>query len=246
MAAGIPSIANTADEWFAYKVKTPNKWHTDSRGDLLKDFDAKLGQVVKKDKDRIQIARQIPANDGVILAFFEKKRAELIPVEQTFAKMRRELHDLVRQYRQTGSTVTARDIVELNRAVREAEIEAIDIHKGHRHTERLQEIKGSDLTFNWYDRDPILSPVSALTSSVFPALEFWQPAPLSAQPENQGEEESNENNNGSNYGNNNSNYGNNNSNNGQDGGGDKPKRVYSEKQRAIIANIMKKRAYSNA
>ena len=66
--------------------------------------------------------------------------------------------------------------------------------------------------------------VTAYTPSAFPWKAFWMPPSLEAPLEEQEEQEEGE--------------------ESQEGAG-KPKKNYTPKQRAIIANIMKKR-YSNA
>jgi hypothetical protein len=82
-------------------------------------------------------------------------------------------------------------------------------------------IEQYDLTFDWYRRAKFSMPVSAYTPSAFPWKAFWMPpsaeVPIEEPLEDQEEQE----------------------------GAGNPKKNYTPKQRAIIANIMKKR-YSNA
>jgi predicted metal-dependent hydrolase len=161
----------------------------------------------------------VPANRAFIEGFFAKRKEELQVAEEEFANAKRALHDIVRSYRNGDNT--ASEVASANAAVFTAQARVNSIAKYPRDFEQIKDIEQYDLTFDWYRRGKFAMHVGAYTPSTFPWKAFWMPpsaqAPVEELLEPQEEQE----------------------------GGGNPKKNYTPKQRAIIANIMKKR-YSNA
>jgi len=213
----LPKRPTTVEEWMEAKSKAPAFFTTTQEGDAIVP-PYKEGET----QNVLAINPLVPANRAFVEEFFAKRTEELKAAEEEFATAKRNLHDIVRAYKRGEDS--ASDVAIANSQVFRAQAKVNSIAKYPRSLEKVTDIEQYDLTFDWYRRAKFSMPVSAYTPSAFPWKDFWMPpsleAPIEEQDEGQEDQE------------------------GQEGAG-KQKKNYTPKQRAIIANIMKKR-YSKA
>jgi hypothetical protein len=212
----LPKRPTTVDEWMEAKSKAPAFFTTTQEGDAIVP-PYKEGET----QNVLAINPLVPANRAFVEGFFAKRAEELKVAEEEFAEAKRNLHDIVRAYKRGEES--ALDVASANSHVFRAQAKVNSIIKYPRSLEQVTDIEQYDLTFDWYRRAKFSMRVNAYTPSVFPWKAFWMPPSLEAPPEHLEEQEEQE---------------------GQEGAG-KERKNYTPKQRAIIANIMKKR-YSNA
>jgi hypothetical protein len=211
----LPKRPTTVDEWMEAKSKAPAFFTTTQEGDAIVP-PYKEGET----ENVLMINPLVPANRAFIEGFFAKRTEELKVAEEEFADAKRKLHDVYRSYKRGEDS--ALDVVSANSHVFRAQAKVNSIAKYPRSLEEVKDIEQYDLNFDWYRRAKFSMTVNAYTPSTFPWKAFWMPPSLEAPPEEPLEEQDE----------------------GQEGAG-KQKKNYTPKQRAIIANIMKRR-YSNA
>ena len=208
----LPKRPTTVEEWLEAKVKAPTRFTVDESGDLVvPPYKAGEAEVT------IITRQKTPATADHVRRFFAARNESLKEPEAEFAEAKRNLQVVYAAYKREEASID--EVLDANQLAAQAQIKVNALVKFPRNFEPLEGLLNNDLSFDWYRRAKIPVPVGTMQSTVFPWKAFWTVAP-DAIPEF--DEEAFED---------------------EDGmaGGAKPKRELTAQQRAIIANIKRKK-----
>lgn len=211
----LPKKPTDLESWLEAKVEHPKFFKVDKDGDLVvPPYNAGESEIV------IEITPKAPATPEHIKSFFEQRTKSLKEAEEAFATAKRQLKDIYVAYKREQATLD--EVLEANHAAATAEAALNSLVKYPRAFRDLKGLVANDLNFDWYRRMKIPVQVGTMESSVFPWKAFWTTAPEAIDLEDIYEEVEDEN-------------------EAALKGGAKPKRNLTAQQRAIIANLRRKR-----
>lgn len=213
----LPKKPTTAEEWLEAKVKAPKKFTTNENGDLvIPPYKAGESEVTIVQREKV------PATTDHIRRFFAERNESLKEPEAEFAAAKRTLQEVYVAYKR--GEVDSNDVLEANQNAAIAQVKVNEKVEFPRNFELLEGLLENDLNFDWYRRNKIAGPVFTIQTTRFPWQAFWTAAPdvIEVDEDEYDFEEENE--------------------EARMSGGAKPKKELTAQQRAIIANIKRKRA----
>lgn len=208
----LPKKPTTVEEWLEAKVRAPSRFTVDENGDLvIPPYKAGESEVT------IVHRASAPATADHILKHYKARNEALKEPEAEYAEAKRNVQTVYAAYKREAASID--EVLQANENVRKAEIKINSLVKYPRNFEELQGLLVNDLNFDWYRRTKIPVPVGTMQSTVFPWKVFWTAAPDVIPDFDEADYF------------------------GEEGmaGGAKPKRDLTAQQRAIIANIRKRK-----
>jgi hypothetical protein len=202
----------TVAEWLHAKTKFPKDFTINTEGDFI------VPPVNPGDSEQILVVKpEVPATIETIQGFFAKRKESLKEPEENYTSAKRQLHEVITAY--NAGLVGIPDVLDANQNVHIAEC---TLNAAAKLPRSIQDLTGTleekDLTLDHYAKRSIAEKVSQVTYSVFPWNAFWsvasetqaQEGKITEQEQVQIQEQP-----------------------------QKPKRVLTEQQRAIIASRRK-------
>jgi hypothetical protein len=160
--ATIPVITGI-DDWAKLRQKYGEKYAFTPAGDL-----------VGPNQTILEMVSKVPANTELIQQRLEEKKIKIAEAEEKFTTARRQLFDVIAQYRADSTTTTIQDVISANQAVHVADCALSLLAKYPRYIKTDNEYIYRDIHLDdFYNVRKIPDPVLEIETTTFPISLFW-------------------------------------------------------------------------
>jgi len=156
----------TVNDWLLGRKKFPQLFQVNEQGDLL------VPAIYEGDRHTtIPIEPKVPATKEYTADFFVKQKEMLKEPEQVHTLAKRELRSIMSDYKK--GLVPISDVVDANRKVHDAECKINSLTKLPRFIEVLNDINENSITFEHYESRKMAEPTIKALYTPVPWNAFW-------------------------------------------------------------------------
>ena len=201
----LPRRPTTVEEWLEARLKAPVYFEPNEAGEYVVPA---YGGVTTE--TIIQPRPLVPATPELIAGYYAQRKEQLAEPEVNFSAAKRELLQVVMDYKRNPEMVTVEDVIAANQKANVAQCRLNSVAKYPRWFREGGPLEQYDLHFDWYRRAKIPEGSYTAEYGVFPWKAMLMQPPVAEEPAAELEEE--------------------------EEGEAKPKRVLTAQQKAIIAS----------